>query len=697
MSDINKNSSDIVVSFCKIKNEGSHIFLYRLADVVGDKIVNYVPYVWSETILYRNISKIEIDPVRDAEIIDREYGMWELSSMPDTGSSNGILCEYSLEQRLPIPIWIVTGFENLESLGKALINSGIKQTPPVCFSSLQNYSTILIGVARGKSYQCYICSHQDITENHGRFYFSETIIRCPYCNINRSETLKIDGQTFYRYLTPPISPNQERKWIRRPLEAVKIVLSAYITESTLTDLNIANTESHCKEILRFIREMGTETLYRKYADVANVTEEKAKEFFDEFKEYLDKYDGDLKWIRDLILNAYNVIPELRETIHDHFRPKLADSFNDEINKLKQQHEEEISRLEQKHKDDLERLRGITEQLANAEKRLTETKTELNEASAARDIILSELQNARENTADFVQSAFPVWALSTISKENKQDDIAAKVIHTGPTIVSNALFKRCTDIESVISIIHKNLESAGVKSRFCGTLACLMFAARQVSLPILLAGPNGDAIADAFSAGVVGDNALRLDGTYPFNLGILKELDKYRDQVLLIHSPLSRDWCEHLQEITQLGLNVIAIHPYREDLEVVPKSTFSQCLPIFSELMIKSLPRRDFIYRDGSSPLNSPPSATSFDYKGFCEDLLQAIGVSCFTKNRLLKLLSHFHSLNEQHEETEYLLAVFALGWLTVRRKKGFKNYCVRNVDGDLVKELFDFVGLVDEQ
>ena len=739
MSETKSNQSDTRVSFCKVINNETYNILYRLADIVNNQIFSFKPEYGTKEPPYGNTTIKGPNQGRDFGKKPGEYGVWEWSFSIKPGSNNPFYVS-SLTTSYPIPIWYITGFDYLSDLGKHLLNKGIQKEPP-CFSSLGDNSTILVGIFVDNSYRCFICSKRDITKKDGFYYLSKSVFRRPSCLVDKNDTLLLDGQPYYRYLNLLRSQKQDPVWIQNPYEAVRYVLSQHMTKSRLlefeiipTDTNREQTRLNVDRIKFFVERMGKNVLYQDYASIAIVSEDEAKQYFDDFLDNLTNTSEDIDWLGNFLLTAYDSLPKLRERFDHIYRStweldkrndldqkvnELQQQYNDDIESLKQQHNDTIESLNRQHKEKVDLLKHqhnetveslkrqhnevvdkllkCSKEYERVEKQLERVKSELKQATVTRDAIFSELQDARENTAAFVKNVFPVWALSCFSPK------PVVVQQPAPLILPEITVEDYTDLAMTLSKIKTNLKTAGVIKRYRDTTTRILYSSYLKRLPLFFAGPNGDVLADAFAAALEGNNAWRLDGTVPFSRGLLHELQECRDHVLLIQSPLSQDWSEHLQELAEMGIQVIATHPHPEDLRIAPKSLFSQCLPLFTELLIDSPPSRSFIYRDNSQPLEEPPKEKSFEDKDLYDGLLQFLGTSPYTRERLLSFLTRFKSLTDQQsdvdDDTDCFITIFPFCWLTARRKKDFlkKAFSDLNISEILKKELSSFTGIVNEQ
>ena len=104
-----------------------------------------------------------------------------------------------------------------------------------------------------------------------------------------------------------------------------------------------------------------------------------------------------------------------------------------------------------------------------------------------------------------------------------------------------------NIYSFLGALDEELQEAGVKEEAVVGFAYFMYACYRNQIPLLLAGPYGAEIADAFSSVTFSRTAAHLYCNGTFQEQILKDVENSEDTVIVIHHPFSAEWIAPLLE------------------------------------------------------------------------------------------------------------------------------------------------------
>ena len=210
-----------------------------------------------------------------------------------------------------------------------------------------------------------------------------------------------------------------------------------------------------------------------------------------------------------------------------------------------------------------------------------------------------------------------------------------------------------------------MQEAGVIDKYQLPLAAYLYSAYLLKTPLLLIGPNGNAIVDAFSASLFGKTA-----------GVLECSDMYRgkdidiclssdDRIIRIVNPFSNTWVSRIPDIVSNGDKFfVSVYPFMEDLQIEPKSLFSYMLPIFTEMVIDKMPTGHVI-----------GGVLSEKYKEFKpqsnkrrhENILSDMHTSLLVRTRIQNILNCMHEmLNDQTEDYDMLFSLVPYAYVTMQ-------------------------------
>ncbi len=112
------------------------------------------------------------------------------------------------------------------------------------------------------------------------------------------------------------------------------------------------------------------------------------------------------------------------------------------------------------------------------------------------------------------------------------------------------------------------------------------------LSLLLAGPDGMKIAEAFSSVVTGKTPDVLECYGDFKPEVLERAFANTDSILVVTTPFNGVWFEQLiLKIAQGTKTVFLISPFVGDLRIEPEGLFDYVVPLATEAFIKDIPPR----------------------------------------------------------------------------------------------------------
>ena len=139
---------------------------------------------------------------------------------------------------------------------------------------------------------------------------------------------------------------------------------------------------------------------------------------------------------------------------------------------------------------------------------------------------------------------------------------------------------------IIRVLKSNLKRSGVSEHYAEGLAKYLIAAYMHKQPLILVGPNSLDIIEAFAAAVCNQTYACLTCDDNYSAQIHNLLGAHQERLVVLNNLISSAYIGHLEEIlSHKDLFFIATHPYKEDLQVEPKSLYGFMLPIFTEFLV----------------------------------------------------------------------------------------------------------------
>lgn len=207
-------------------------------------------------------------------------------------------------------------------------------------------------------------------------------------------------------------------------------------------------------------------------------------------------------------------------------------------------------------------------------------------------------NAATTSAALQVSAAPL-AAAVVSHEQVPVANAAPSSVAAVSVNSRAVDYRLLDCQGkikamqerdslvgIIRVLKSNLKRSGVSEHYAEGLAKYLIAAYMHKQPLILVGPNSLDIIEAFAAAVCHQTYTCLTCDDNYSAQIHNLLGAHQERLVVLNNLISSAYIGHLEEIlSHKDLFFIATHPYKEDLQVEPKSLYGFMLPIFTEFLV----------------------------------------------------------------------------------------------------------------
>lgn len=268
-------------------------------------------------------------------------------------------------------------------------------------------------------------------------------------------------------------------------------------------------------------------------------------------------------------------------------------------------------------------------------------------------IKKKLNQMREDAAGFITE----WTLFAPSSEKSMGTRAVSETNgwrfiPGTTVTGEA--EDCINTE----ILEENLEDAGVGETWRKELAAFFAAAYLKKFPLLLAGPQAGALADAVAVSVVGKRAAHLSCCGAFSRDALTKARK--EEILAVENPFHPDWLSALVESGSTEKTwQLWLTPFTEDLTMEPQSLYQYVWPVLTECFVEM---ECFSKKKSEGDFFPGILAAENQKTEKCGLRLPKSGK--FLEMRLREVLSLAEAFGGKREELEFLLGY--LPWRVVR-------------------------------
>lgn len=673
------NTSVERTSFCRVGDSFSSTrWLYRLADIENG--VLRIPYIDEDAPkAFDNRTRLYW---RNGPSVEGSFGVWNWTAVPNMNNpdSDYIESDY-LDGVQVIEIVEIPGASDLEQLIKKL-QKGISAQPvtPKTFLCFRTSQGTLVGV---------LCLASELSSSEGLTSISKTTQSLPTYEINTRDTLSLEGRSFYRHLS--FDASEKRILVKEPIDIVRNAIIRRTSWAAVKSLSV--NKSAWRSIRELIEETPNDNIYCEIAATCHCSEEEAKEYVSKFLENVERYithnDFDGK-VLEAVLEGH---PSLMQRCESIVSKQWHSAHKEEIRKAT----EELEAVKSSAKATQAELKSYAEKIAASEKALSSLKKTIVEqeqlADRVSEQVRSRIAEAQSDAAAFIAE----MAFASPSVNHMQVDVAAESFpfRAGDEL-DPATIEASSDWKDTIETLRLELMEAGVAEKYSTSLAAILYSAFLNHTPLLLAGPNGINIADAFAAALFGRTAGRLDCSAPYLYRFANEMASKEDHVVAITNAFRSGWITHIPELLTADKAFFIVHPFVEDLLIEPKSLFSYAIPIITEFFVDSMPAGHFV-----GAKNAP------DYKEYqskkavpqYENVLKSLGCGALTKARIQAILSSFHGLmGDENADLDCLYMILPYAFITCSERPEMIDHVISEmgISNAFADEIKCYLGVGDE-
>ncbi|MBR4021347.1 MAG: hypothetical protein IKI94_01910 [Ruminococcus sp.] len=666
-------------SLCKIYEYNGKLWMSRLADVEKNELIPFKVDV-NKPPAFGNNTRLRCTTGPDGI---GHIGIWawnfeENYKRPDEDYTHDLYCEKY------VPIEVVDFSVSVNS-GEVVdcLKNGVSVNPST--------GMIILAIKiNNRQYRGVLCSNKNCEIDNGLLKLKEDCYYVDEYTIEFDDIVELDGKMFYRYLKIKGIPK-----IIKLYDPIKIVTDIVLRRASWNAIKQKGVSKNTWKIYRdYITELPQDELYKEICYSCKCSESEAKQYVVSLIENAETYINNDNVENDILAN---IIPK---------HPELIEKCKELIN-----HDWET--------ENVERIKVASEKLMAVEKDVSDKRNELENVKKERDRLSSELSaisdsiadkeklasdveeriknkidDARKNAAEFIsQMAFVTPINSTAS-------IIPKSCYTSGSLLVSEGIEEYNDINDLQNLISEELQNAGVSSKFRDSLAAYMYSAYLTHTPVLLAGPCGKSIANAFSAALNARLAGTLNCSHSYESNVLSEVMNSDDTVIIIENPFSSEWVYSIMELINIPDKFfILVMPFIEDLSIEPKGLLNYVLPIFTELFVDSEPTNAFV---GSMPSEGfiPTIGKKVNNRIYSQ-LLSKMKMSSLAVKKISTLVAQAASLYEISEGTDLVYLLLPCAYITGKEELLLEtihnqNNVLSRAPSEYIKLVENYLGECDE-
>ena len=615
------------ISFTSLCAVSSDKWLMRLADIKDDALV--LPAIDAGApFMFENRTKLFR---KDGPDTAGAFGVWEWSAVPNLNDPSKDYVETHYRDDIEAAEIIhIAGASTPEEAAESL-KDGIAAQPvsrKVLFCTRRNGASFYEGV---------LCTEKDTSINGGITHINETVPGLPVYSFRAEDELELGGKTFCRNIS--LGPPVRRVMLMNINSIIRDAVRRKISWSAAKVIGLQKRD--WQKIADFIENMQEQSLVQEVAGICSCSEEEAGQYIHSFIEQAGQYiscedydSGVMAWIIEnndaLMKKCTGIVKEQLHAETSAAREEMArlQEAVDEKQKVLPVLEAKLSAL----KKDIQAHEKLSREVGeNVRKRISEARSD----AAA---FIAEMAFARPEAIGTAECAVVPGT-----------EIAPKNIET------------VSGWKVLAAVLADNLAEAGVAEEYTDIFAAFMYSAYVHKTPLLLAGPLGMDIADAFSAAVSGRTAGVVDCSGKYYAGVSEDIAGCSDEVFALKNALRNEWAEHIPEIIAGGKDFFVVHPYTEDLLIEPKSLFSYVMPVFTELIAGEKPSREYT---GTARAENFAGFSITARKPLHNAIMKSIGLSRYARGMLQAVLTDFREMYKpENDDAERLFVLFPYAYI----------------------------------
>lgn len=665
------------LSICEVMpvNNFGNVMLKRIADINNGMIV-YPQFYNDEPNIFDNREYLYLTDYSDFE--DGYVGVWEWSATENYNNSNRDYVQTRFAPEFcPVELEIVEAKDLDEVV--YMIRNGI--------NLYVESDEILIGFRQDKTYECIACKYNDLSQIGNKYILSATYNKLPIYKVHINDVVKVGYRYFYKNNWNNVLCSSYYE-LKKPLDIVKEVVLKEISWSSLKSRGYVRDTY--KKIKNFIEDFNTIGLDEKIAKELECSKEEAElylsAFFDNINDYLNGESfGDLA-ISSILQRDDNLLKQLSSMIEEDWKKENEEKINEAENSLNElidlisDNEKEVMKLN-------ETIRQKQDELINIQREYEKYSHIGDDVQKA---IKKKIEEAKSDISSFVSE---VTFLSSINSNNATEVIVTEANNAKSAFIIGEKIENNPDEnsswEETLGTFIAELESIGLTEKTKET-AAVIYSCYVNKYPILLAGPFGEAIANALSVSINSQMISSLDCIEWSNSSDLEQVND--ESVILVknlfNSPVKD---EVLEKLSMKDSFFIFTIPFADELQIESKEILNYMLPIFTEDLFTSKPKYDFV---GGVCTDDYKEFIPSQTRNISKKVFKGLAASNYLINRLSVIISDANQMiSNSNDDIECYFFMYPIALLAGKQndlRLEFENK--KNVTSSIKEELLEKLG-----
>lgn len=607
-------------SLCKVFWADGYVRLKRLSDIHHDEITgDYLEEFPTQRDLFSD--------QRSGTFQEGYVGVWDWHVIPNKKDPSRDFIETSYSSSQPTQIIIFKECDSVEKIIKKLT---------VGVSEKIYCDGVLFAYWNGKKYEGIYCHPKDLDIKIDRISLKQDVFRLPVFEVFASmlyQTGDCQVCTALNFGMPTKVVN-----VKDSMDVLKALLRKRLTWATSKQRGITNA-AH-QQITAYLQELPNKDFVQELAMQCNCTEDEANERIRKFVQNADSYLSATDIEDEMLSRIIQQNCELEKRCKELLTTEWEKENSEKIQKV----ENELMQRKNAAKDERIRVEQLTEKYEAVEQKLKESNEQLEEreqlAAEVEQKVAEKIAKAQKDAADFIAAQAFLPQINRIGEKQTVSVTVFSSFTSGKSMDDRVAVLKNSD--DVIEYLADNLKEAGVQESYTRGLAAYLYSAYRYRTPVLLAGPNGLAIAQAFSTTLFSRTVAILSCVGDYTEKVCKECKESEDNVVAIMNPFCAGWTQQLPTaVFDSGKFFFLLSPYAEDLQVEPMGISNYVLPLMTEFLVDKKPSSVFVGSELSPDFDRLPMPK---VRPIHKNFLTSLGYSTLAKKNLWSVFANIESI-----------------------------------------------------
>lgn len=579
-----------IISVCVVRGEKNS--MTRIADVRGNELISLNLNRSNDFGKGVNRDRLYYND-RHGEYNKGDVGVWKWNVIPNPTDPDKERIDSVYQEKL-IPIEVIDDPSNRKKEDLAMhLRDGMNR--PEC-----NHQRMFLFL-EASGMKGVLCAPFQMEMAAGGVRVKSDVFVLPCYDVSEEDLLETKVSEGYRYWYRSLQLPQTDSYfyVRSPEETVKELLMKRVTWRLVS--GNGGTRKEYAMLRKLMEALPANDMIQDISDRYRCTESQATKYWKDFLARVDQHirceDIPTKVLRGLLEDDEALRERLKKELQNGWLQELEEEEK-ECLQLRTEYAEQRKTLEadfaEFQKDQQAERTRIQREIKEAEACLGNAQEQVKHYEALSweglRLVREKLSLARKEAAEFLAD------LALFGSPGEAMAPVSSVIPERPVpmvrFLPGAKPKEWEDVESAeerLEALRENLKRAGADQRRFFELAAFLYGAFLSGTPLLLAGPQGEPVADALSCAMTGRHATVLNCCGEWNPAVMEDIMGRADEVVIVKHPFQNRWIDHLLpelDATGKGKRWIFIHPYADDLPLEPSSLYQYALPLVLDIFMR---------------------------------------------------------------------------------------------------------------